>query len=110
MSKCVYHYCNYCKHFEPSPSSSGYGTCKYTGKDKDLTGVTYFYDWGCTFGFEHTIHNHYGLPTPDYAKEYKKAVKVRIELVWDVYEQNHKPGPIPRLKSLHNYPAKITNT
>lgn len=94
-------YCNYCKYFESAPSSTGDGICNYTGttpteaKLNNLLSdiVVNFYDRGCVRGFEHTIHNHFGLSTPDYLKDYKNALKARVELAWDVYEHTHKPDP-----------------
>ena len=97
-------FCNYCKHFESNPSGTGDGVCNYSGMSPteaalkgllfDAVGmVVKFYDRGCPGGFEHTIHNHYGLPSPDYVKDYKNALNARVELAWDVYEHTHKPDP-----------------
>ncbi len=86
--------CNYCKWFKPDddlvpvPFNDGSCECKWVKMQDGVYsafGVVNFYSCYCVFGFKHTIHNHYGLPYPEYAEEYKRAISFREKLYWDVY-------------------------
>lgn len=96
-----YRCCNYCKYYVPDPIGDPFGDhagiCQYNGKFKqDMMMNKYlkFYNWGCVIGYQHTIHNHYNLPYPQYANEYARAIKIRNDLMWDIYREKHRRGPI----------------
>ena len=92
-----YHCCNYCKYYVPDPIGDPFGDqagfCHYDGKLKqDIMTSKYlkFYNWGCVIGYQHTIHNHYNLPYPQYANDYARSIKIRDNLMWDIYREKHR--------------------
>lgn len=95
--KGLYHCCNYCKWYHPDEDPNlvgGYtGHCEYNGRfrqDKMNSNYLKFYDWGCVIGYQHTIHNKFNLPYPDYAKEYAHTLDLREQLQFDIYKETYK--------------------
>ncbi len=88
MSESEYICCNYCKWFKPTyydiytVSGSGYcnNKCMPARRGGSFSPITNC----CISGFEHTIHNYYGLPYPEYSKEYTQALEMRARLFWDI--------------------------
>lgn len=86
--------CNYCVNFLPlsnSPDSYICGVChNYDGAPTALSPFSYskcpFDRVACPRNFKHTIHNHFNLESPEYIKEYRKALKARWCLHSDILD------------------------
>ena len=84
--------CNYCVNFLPStnsPDSNICGIChNYDGAPTMLSPFSYckcpFDKVACLKNFKHTIHNHFNLESPEYIKEYRKALDARWSLQSDI--------------------------
>ena len=91
-----YRICNYCDHFKPNDNSYMWGYC-YDYDERHPTHPFSMHQYysrggsnGCPKSFKKTIHNHFGIDSPQYAEEYSLAVAWRSCLKCDikVYTKN----------------------